>query len=248
MQNHALHNPERFQDPLGEHMQAAKAAHAQHMARFASVADVYQGFYASLRPQGARGASYLGGVEGIIGRALTLSLFEDGPGFIAEDGQQVATVEGQPAEKLCALLEQGWVIRCILASTTYHIEEKSFAGECACIAYSPQLDEVSQKALETFIDAITGRIAHAFRPSLALTQEQFVRVIESGGAWSLTKNEPEPTLPRGSVVYRRRRTLKDHLISVAIEGNKGCLVASWIGLGLIVAVALWAIWFFFFSV
>jgi hypothetical protein len=247
MQNQSLHSPERFQDPLGEHMQAARAAHARHMNRFIAVADAYQGFYARLKPQGARGMSYLSGAEGIIGTTLRLRLFEGGPGFVASDGGQVAAVEGREAEKLTVLSEQGWIMRCVLANTTYSAQEKSFGGEFACIAYSPQLDEGAQKALEVFAGNITDRIAHASRPGLALTQEQFVRVIESGGAWFLTKDEPWPQLPQGTVFYRRRRTLNDRLVGAAIEGNRGCLIASWVGLVLVVAAILWAAWYFFLS-
>jgi hypothetical protein len=191
--------------------------------------------------------SYLGGAEGVIGSTLRLRSLEDGVGFVAGDGERVAVVEGWEAAELAALLEQGWVIRCVLANTTYCAQEKSFAGEFACIAYSPQLDEGAQRALDAFADNLTGRIAHASRPGLALTQEQFVRVIESGGAWFLTKDEPVPQLPQGSVFYRRRRTFNDRLIGAAIEGNKGCLVASWLGLALVVAAVLWVAWSFFFS-
>jgi hypothetical protein len=247
MQKQPPHNSGRFQDPLGDYMREVSAAHARRMNRLVSVVEVYQAFYARFEPRDKEGMDYLGGVEGIVGSALDLRTLEDGPGFVARDGRRVALLEGEPAEKLDALLERGWVIHCVLANTRYSAETKSFAGEFACIAYDPQLDEKAKGALEAFVEHTVDRIAHATRPGLALTQEQFTRVVESGGAWYLTKDEPWPELPRGSVFYRRRRTLSDRLVSMAIKGNKGCLVASWVATALVVAAILWAIWAVFLA-
>jgi hypothetical protein len=244
MQKRPLQDPGRFQDPLGAHAKAAAASHARHMQRYPPVADVYQAFYARFQPWGKDGMSYLGGAEGIIGSELKLEAFEEGLGFVARDGRRLATLDAEPAIRLTAVLDRGWVAHCILSSIVYCVEEKAFTGEFACICYSPQLDDDAKKALEAFTGSIVERIASATRPGLALTQEQFVRVVESRGAWFLTREEPWPELTRGSVFYRRRRTFADHLVSVALQGNKGCLVALWASMAVIVAGILWAAWFF----
>jgi hypothetical protein len=244
MQKLPTDDSERFQDPLGTHMRAVFDAHAKHMARFASVGEVYQGFYASFKPWDEEGTRYLAGAEGIIGSTLVLERFEEGVGFVTYDKRRLAVLDGAAATKLTTLLEQGWVVRCVLAYTVYSVEEKSFTGTFACIGYSPQLDEGIRASLDSFVNNITHRIANATHPGLGLTQEQFIRVIESKGAWFLTKEEPWPELPKGSVFYRRRRTFNDRLISAALEGNRGCAVASWVGIAIIVAAILWAIWFF----
>jgi hypothetical protein len=247
MQKRPLDDSERFQDPLGAHMRAVSTAHAKRMARFAHVEEVYQAFYASFKPWDEEGARYLAGAEGIIGSALELERFDEGVSFVTRDGRRLAVLDGEVAIKLTTLLKQGWVVRCVLAYTIYRAEEKSFTGTFACISYSPQLDEEIQASLDTFISNITHRIANATHPGLDLTQEQFIRVIESKGAWFLTKEEPWPELPKGAVFYRRRRTFNDRLISTALEGNRGCVVASWVGMVVIIAAILWAIWFFFLS-
>jgi hypothetical protein len=240
-------DPERFQDPLGAHIRAVSTAHAKRMERYASVNEVYQGFYADFTPQSEEGARYLSGVEGIIGSTLKLERFEDALAFVAHDGQQIALLEGAVATWLEVLLERGWVIRCVLASIIYSAGEKSFTGNFACLSYSPQLEDEVKQSLETFIGNITHRVASATRPKLELTQEQFVRVIESKGTWFLTREEPWPELPKGSVVYRRRRTFSDRLINIALEGNRGCVVASWVATVIIIGAAIFFVWFFFLS-
>jgi hypothetical protein len=246
-----LQNPDRdsgrFQDPLGDHVRVTAAARDRWLNQYPQVNDVYEGFYARFEPRGKRGASYLGGAEGIIGTDLILKDFGAETGFVARDGQCVAVLESPFAERLSSLLRDGWVVRCILAATMYRSDERSLVGEFACIGYSPQLGEKEKQALETFVRNSTERIAGASRPVLELTQEQFVRIIESGGAWFLTGEQPWPELPKGSVFYRRRQTLTDHLTAAALKGNKGCLVASWAALALIAAAIIWALWRLFFS-
>jgi hypothetical protein len=217
------------------------------MESVASVADVYEGFYAGIRAQGKEGNAFLGGAEGIVGAELELRLSEEGLGVIAHDGRKVAVLDEDADARLAALLRRGWRVHCILAYVSYNIEEKSFAGELACVAYDHRLDDRAKDALDAFVCNSAERIASASRPLLALTQEQFVRVVESGGTWFLTKEELWPKLPKGSVFYRRRRSFNDRLVGAALKGNRGCLVASWLGAALVVVVALAAAWLLFFS-
>lgn len=239
-----LQNPERFSDPLGDHMQAATAAQAQRLGKYPQVKEVYQGFYLRFTPLSARGKNYIGGAEGIIGTRLILKNDEEGLGFETRDGQCIAYLQEQDAARMQALLEQGWTLRCTLAFSLYSSADQSFAGEAACFCYSPELGNTTKDALESFIEGISHRIGAGTHPELALTQEQFVKVVESNGAWFLTKELPYPSLPKGTVYYRRRKSINDHLIAKALDGNKGCVIASWIGVAIITLAALWLIWLF----
>jgi hypothetical protein len=246
MKKSLAQSPERFQDPLGAYVQARSAAHEQRMKRYPAVEESYGGLYASFVAQGRDGRGFLGGVEGIIGTKLLLESLDEGLGFATRDGRRLGLLDEELAARLAELLREGWVVHAILAYTVYCAQDKSFTGHFACIHYSPRLDGKVTGALETFIGNIAERIASGTHPELGLSQEQFIKVIESGGNWFLTKELPVPKLPEGSVFYRRRRSLNDRLISAALEGNKGCLVLSWIGAALIVLAALTAIWWFFF--
>jgi hypothetical protein len=236
----------RFQDPLGAHMQEISLARRRYFERFPSVDDVYRGFYARFTPQDVDGMRYLGGAWGVVGAELELDTLADGLGFVTQGGERVALLDESLAARLGELREQNWVIHCILACTVYRVEDHALIGEFACVCYHSQLAEEQKKALETFVGNITDRIGGASRPGLDLTQEQFIRVIESEGAWFLTKEEPWPSLPKGSVFYRRRRTFNDRLIGAAVRGSKGCVVASWAGVAIVVFILLGIIWFFFF--
>ena len=246
MHKTSLHNSNRFQDPLGDYMKAALDAKRQHLERYPDVREVYQGFYARFYPLGKDGANFLSSAEGIIGSELDLRRVGSGLGFFAYDGRQISALEDTLANKLIVLADAGWTIRCLLAYTLFETEKKTFSAQFACFCLGPGLSEDHMKALENFIHNMTDRIASASHPGLGLSQEQFVKVLESGGEWFLAKDEPWPELPKGTVYYRRRRTFNDRLIGAALKGNKGCSIASWIAAVLIVAAIAFAIWHFFF--
>jgi hypothetical protein len=239
-----LQNPDRFGDPLGDHMQAAVTARSQHLATYPQVEEVYQAFYLRFDAYGKRGQSYLGGAEGIVGTKLFVKNGDEGLGLAARDEQYIALFDGEAAEQIHPLLELGWTLHFTLAFSLYSSEGKTFTGEVACMCYSPELDGAAQSALEAFVDGITNRIGAGTHPELELTQEQFVKVVESDGAWFLTKELPYPQLPKGTVYYRRRKSVNDRLVAQALDGNKGCVVASWVGLGVVILVALLLVWLF----
>ena len=242
-----LHNPDRFQDPLGDYMKVARETRRQHLERYPDVREAYQGFYAGFYPLGKDGANFLSSAEGIIGSELDLRSVGSGLGFFSHDGRQISALDDALSDRLTALADAGWTIRCVLAYTLFETEKKIFSAQFACFCLGPGLSEEYRKALENFSRNMTERMASAFHPSLDLSQEQFSRVLESKGEWFLTRDESWPQLPKGTVYYRRRRTFNDRLIGAALRGNRGCSIASWIGAVIIVAAIVWAAWYFFFS-
>jgi hypothetical protein len=246
MKKSLTESPERFQDPLGAYIKTRSTVHEQRMGRFPAVNEVYDGLYVSVCPQDKEGRAFLGGAEGIVGSALTLHFFDEGPGLVTRDGRRIALLEGASAARLTKLQEKGWIIRPLLAYTVYRVADRSFVGHFACLCYSSQLDEEVKSALEALVGGIAERIASGSRPRLDLNQEQFVKVIESKGAWCLMPELPWPELPEGSVFYRRRRSFNDRLISAGLEGNKGCFVAAWAGMALMVLAIVAIIWWLLF--
>jgi len=206
----------------------------------------YRGFYAGMDPCNKEGKIFLSGSEGIVGTELYFRQSDTGLELFTSDNRHIATMEKRASNNLTELLSQGWTIRCRLAYTLFIAENKTFSAQLACFCYAPWIPEEQKEALENFIRNMTDRIASASHPSLTLTQEQFNRVLESKGEWYLTKDEPWPDLPKGSVYYRRQRTYKDRLVGAALKGNKGCLIASWAAMFVIIAAIIYAIWYFFF--
>ena len=254
MEEKTSHSSGRFQDPLGEYMKPFQTAKKQPVAQHLAVDEAYKGFYAGFEPCGKEGTSFLSSSQGIIGTELMLRPInelhqaESNLGFFAKDGCCIAVLERGLSDKLNDLLDKGWTVCCKLAYTMFVSERKAFSAKFACFCYGPGLGEEQKEALEAFVRNITNHcIASASNPELGLTQEQFGRVLESKGEWFYTKHMAWPELPRGTVYYRRRRTLNDRLIKAALEGGKGCAIASWVVAIVILAALAYAIWFFFFS-
>jgi hypothetical protein len=165
----------------------------------------------------------------------------------AQDGALIANIEGEPARRLLHHHSKGWAIKAALSLTLYHTANKRITGEVACFCYDPELNEAYEQALVIFVDnMIVHRIYSGTHPTLELSQEQFTRIIESKGAWYLTKGQPLPPLEKGMAYYKRRRIWSERLIAVGMENRLGCNIASiafWVLLG---AAVLFVIWWFFF--
>jgi len=225
----------------------ARASAKPDPGHYPAVATCYKGLYAGFDPCNKEGKTFLSGAEGIIGSELFIQLDETTLNLLTSDNRLIGTIERKNTDKLKGILDQGWTIRCRLAYTLYVAEKKTFSAQLACFCYAPWLPEEHKAALDRLVLNMTDRIASASHPSLELSQQQFNKVLDSKGEWYLTKDEPWPELPKGSVYYRRRRTYKDLLVGTALKGNKGCLVASWAATIVIIAAALFAIWRYFFS-
>ncbi len=234
---------DRFKDPLGDHLKTVKETQSRRMARYPSVKDVYLSKYLEFLPQGKAGEQFLGTSDGVIGTELALKQTEEGLGFFSYDDRCVTQFEDEELERA---LQKGWGVHCYLAYSTYSAQEKSIKGTAVCFCYDSELGEEITSALTAFIKNTVDRIAHRSYLKLELDQEQFTKIIESKGQWYLIKEEPWPKLDKGEVFYRRRRTTTDRLIDAANRGNKGCLVASWIGLFVIIAGIALLVWLFFF--
>lgn len=242
MNKQPLQDPERYRDPLGEHFKGVQIEQKRRLEKYPAVSTVYGAHYLTFYPHGKEGENFLGSSDGVIGTALTLKEANDGLGFYSYDGRRIAEFED---ESLSQALQKGWTIRCLLAYSVYKAEDKTIYGAAACFYYDPSDPEIT-KALEAFIARTVERINHRAHFNLKLSQEHFTRIIESQGRWFLIKEEPWPKLPKGSVYYRRRRTFSDRMIDAANRGNKGCLVASWLSMFVIIAGIILLVWFFFF--
>jgi hypothetical protein len=243
MDKKSLHDTGRFVDPLGDHIKSIQAAQSDHIGRYPSVDEVYFSCYQEFLPNGKEGERFLGSSDGVVGTVLSLRAVDDHLGYFSYDGRCIAEFENKV---LAEALEKSWNIRCLLAYSTFSAKEKVIKGTAVCFCFDPVVGKIASEALNVFIDNIIGRVAHGAYLKLRLSQEQFVKVIESKGQWYLLKEESWPKLSKGTVYYRRRRTLTDRLIDIANSGNKGCLIASWVGMFAVIGGIALLVWFFFF--
>jgi hypothetical protein len=214
----------------------------QKLARFPAVDDAYQGFYLRFKPATPEGQRALAGSEGIIGSQLKATLTGDDPNadvcLQTLLGVTLTIPRGEFAEKIRRALLVGWSVNIVLSLVVYSKPENGFWAEAACICYDPGLGV----PLEQFSRNINYRVSKGDHPGLSLTQEQFVHVIESNGAWYLTKAIPLPELEKGEVIYKSRKAWSEYLVQAAVSGNLGCKLGA-ILFWLAVAVgAIWLIW------
>ena len=234
-----------YRDPIGARAQAAALARKQYEDRFRDGRDFYDGFYFMFRSTDKRSSAFLAGSEGIVGSELTLVFNAGDVCIVARDGSTIARVNDEPAQRLRGHYDAGWTVRAVLSATFYHEAEKRFFAEVACFCYNHTADDEYRQALENFTNNIIYRINKGVHPALELSQEQFIRVIESKGAWYLTKSLPMPPREKGVVSYKRRRTWAEHLVVAATKGNPGCKVASVIFWCIFAAALVFCVWWFF---
>ncbi|MCL2340058.1 MAG: hypothetical protein FWC59_04110 [Actinomycetia bacterium] len=198
---------------------------------------VYRGFYQEFWPTDSSGQRFLGGIEGVIGTAISSAATAEGRELSGIDGRWIGTVDGEPIQELNALEAMGWRVECRLVASYYHPATKQFSAETAWLAWDPSRPEMTA-ALPTFIQNMTFRIAHGSHPDLNLDQQQLARVLASRGNWYLTRDQPSAELPAGSIVHKRHRSLADTLVQTAINHRIGCNLAFWIGLVLVALLLL----------
>ena len=242
-----------YRDPLAGRSQAAQSAREQRLARFPSVETSYDGFYLRIDPDTPEGRRALAGSDGIIGSRLKAvpSKGHEASGeavsaavrLLTQTGITLATLTGKDAEKIGQALRAGWSINIVLSLVVYSKEQDGFWAEAACICYDTNLGP----ALAEFTKNIIYRISRGTHPGLQLNQEQFVRVIESNGAWYLTKDTPLPEREKGAIVYKSRKVWSEYLVEAAAAGNLGCKFAAGIFWVVVIVVAIWFVWRFLFS-
>lgn len=210
------------------------------------VQSVYEGFYFRLDPDDDDGFNLLAGANCLIGTELFLEFLQGADGgpsvqIDARHEQRIATLDAKVSKRLADLRNRGWDIQVRLSVVFYEQEIKRFWGEAAAMAYDPNAS-CPTSGVQNFIGHIVKRIQDGDHPNVKLNQEQFEHVLDSDGAWYLTKSLPLPKIKSGQAVFKRRMQPLEHLTEAAVKGNKGCLVGSivfW------VALALALVWWFF---
>lgn len=221
-----------YRDPMGARVEAARKRKELYEAEFPPVREAYDGFYLRLNTLGEEGARYLLGAEGIIGSPLRFD--NEHIALLASDGTCIASLQGADRERLAQHAEQGWNIQPFVCMTFYSAESKHVGADIAFICWAP-LSSEQEASLSTFAHNIAERLASGDRAELHLTQEQFIKVLESKGAWYLTQTTKREPLEKGSVVYKARRTGVERITAFSLRHRMGCSILATLFWVLVVA-------------
>jgi hypothetical protein len=224
-------------------MEAAEKRREAAETAYPQAAASYKGFYLRLEDLDKVGSQYLLGAEGIIGSELTYN--REGGFLLASDGRRIVQLPDEPAKQLAANALANWHITVLISAVFFRAADKSAAVELAFLCWAP-MEAAYDAALQNFSHNIAERLASGDRAGLALSQDQFVSVLRSGGEWFLTRATKREPLEKGTVVYKSRRSGIERLTGFALRHRTGCTVFAtvfWIALAVGVAVLIWLLLF-----
>jgi hypothetical protein len=217
---------------------------------------VYDGFYLRLAELSEEGNRFFLGAEGIIGSELFIATaaqagadgqLEEAVLLRASDGRTLARIEGEAAGRLAGHLSHGWRAKALLATTFFRAQDKRGSADIACLCWAPELAPEAEAALATFSKNIAERLTRGDRAGLEPSQEQFIRILQSGGEWFLTPTVKREPLQKGTVVYKSQRSGTERLTGFALKHRVGCNTLASIFWILVILGIIVLVWRLFFS-
>lgn len=159
----------------------------------------------------------------------------------AKNGNPIAKVPDEYAQKLFALMSENWDIFALLSMVTYSKKEGKFFAEIAFMCISPNCDEATNCSLHKFIDHQTRRIKGGDHPTISLGQKQFEKVIETGGEWYMTKIAKLSDDQKKRMSYKKSQSLTGKIVDTSLSHQKGCAAASTIILLIMAGLIIWGV-------
>ncbi|MCL2807219.1 MAG: hypothetical protein FWD27_03515 [Coriobacteriia bacterium] len=230
-----------YKDPIAPRVEAAIKHREEHEAGFAQATDNYDGFYLRLKELGEDGNRFFLGAPAIIGSRLSYSGAE--AQVLSNDGLFLAQLAGAPAERLSALHSRGWHIEVLLSATYFRAQDKSALADIAFLCWSTKDGELNA-ALCAFAKGIAERFASGDRADVRLSQDQFIKILESKGAWCLTPTTKRDSIEKGTVVFKARRSGTERITAYALRHKTGCNILAilfWLALAGGIAALIWSL-------
>ncbi len=206
-------------------------------------AERYFGTYARFETVSKREAAALLGADNLVGDAFDIV-------FETNDGTTVAWMKNRfgaligffdPAlsRQLKIFSARGWKLRAMLSFLAFTDAPKPghYWGQAAVMCY----DTTYEHMFDIFVEGVAKRLAAGTRPDIALGEKGADSVIESNGSWIPKDTVRLPNEEEGTVIVKASRKLSERLIEQSRSGNKGCYVASWVFLLVVVAAALFGL-------
>lgn len=206
-------------------------------------AEHFYGTYARFETKSKKDAGTLLGADNLVGDTYKIV-------FEIEDGTHRAWIKNRfdhmigflnPSEsyQLSVLQAKGWTLRALLSFVAFTDapEPGHYWGEVGILCFDPQYTS----EFDTFTQGLSIRLMEGTRPELAFSDQAVLKIIESSGSWQPNKTVPLPEKTAGTAIVKSRRKISEKLIEEGRKGNKGCLVANWIFLLLLVTFVVYAI-------
>ncbi|MDR1017014.1 MAG: hypothetical protein LBL67_06145 [Coriobacteriales bacterium] len=131
--------------------------------------------------------------------------------------------------------------RAFVSAVYYSAETKGMSAEIASFDWSDQVDS----AVAVFVENLRFRIMKGEHPKLALSQQEFDRVLSSGGKWYLVKQKKRRDLPKGTIYFRKRQAGADAIASSARRHTLLWTVIACLFWLVVLALLVLAVWWFF---
>ncbi|MCL2529864.1 MAG: hypothetical protein FWE41_05980 [Coriobacteriia bacterium] len=232
-----------YKDPMAARIDAAERRREALEEEFPRVSDVYDGFFVRLEDLSLEESRFFLGAEAIIGTALILD--SENTRLLSNGGLLAAQLGEATAKRLAGHAAKGWSIQVLIVTTYYRAQDKGAVVDLAFLCWDPQ-DAELDAALTAFAKGIAERFAAGRRAEIALTQKQFIQVLQSKGAWYLTQTIKREPLEKGTVVFKSRRSGTERLTAYALRHRSGCNILSLLFLIALAAGIVFLIWYFFF--
>lgn len=203
----------------------------------------YFGKYADFDTVSKSEAGELLGANNAVGDVYNIELeMEDGSyraWLVNQFGSRIGFFDTEVSRKLSITAADGLVCKAVLSfvAFTNHPGEGHYWGSAAIVCYNPAYE----KEFTKFIASLSDKIGDDVRPRIDFDKEAVQRIIDTDGEWMPTQTTLLPSDVKGMAIIKRRRRLVDKLTSQGRARNKGCYVASWVFLLLIVALIVFGL-------
>jgi hypothetical protein len=190
----------------------------------------YFGKYFKFYTTSKEDAAQLMSADNLIGDYFSLkTIYSDNQYktlIINKFNKEIAFLNATDSKQIALLQTANLEITTLLSfiAFTESSDEGYYWGEVAVIAYDKKFNE----AMNKYIKKISNRIKTGIRPDIDLTGEGFNKIIESNGEWTPAAVVSFPNKEKGTVVLKKQQSVLDKLTEEGRKKNKGCYIASWL--------------------
>ena len=213
-----------------------------------SKVDVYLGDYITIDDVTKEESERLASNECMVGAPVTLKPHGDDGIYEVMDsaGNSIGRIKPKNRLAIKNAFENEWTCHCWLSLVYYVEADKLFHAEIVYQFHKVKASQTTDEAaLCSYEEGISEMLASGKRPVVKLTGNQYDEIVEGGGAFRPTEEEPLPfSTKRGSgvAVFKRKRSVSDKMALAALNHNPGCrigMIAAILVVIIVVAVFVW---------